>query len=143
MVLLCAFARVVALCTASYFAKSCHAFASLPRLSLGTAITGPESYLKQNMVSSGFSFSDGEQILVSLQKPMGMLLEQEVQGPIVVQEVNQGGSADRAGVVSGDILVAVQNASVENADLEEALEFIGRAPRVINLRFLRKDNSAN
>ena len=91
------------------------------------------------MVSSGFSFSDGEQILVSLQKPMGMLLEQEANGPIVVQEVNQGGSADSAGVQTGDILLAVQNASVEKADLEEAFALIGNAPRVLNLRFLRNE----
>ncbi|KAL7525587.1 hypothetical protein ACHAXR_001073 [Thalassiosira sp. AJA248-18] len=91
------------------------------------------------MVSSGFSFSDGEQILISLQKPMGILLEQEPQGPITVTDVSQGGSADSAGVKVGDVLLAVQNASVENADLEEVLAFIGNAPRVMNLRFLRND----
>ena len=89
------------------------------------------------MVSSGFSFNDGDQILVSLQKPMGILLEQEVQGPIVVTEVKPGGSADGAGIKVGDVLVAVQNASVEKADLEEVLAFVGNAPRVINLRFAR------
>ena len=49
----------------------------------------------------------------------------------------QGGSADSAGIKVGDVLLAVQNASVENADLEEVLNFIGNAPKVINLRFLR------
>ena len=68
------------------------------------------------MISSGFSFADGEQILVSLQKPLGVLLEQET-GPIIVTEVNQGGSADGAGVKVGDILLSVQNTSVDNADL--------------------------
>ena len=91
------------------------------------------------MISSGFSFSDGEQILVSLQKPMGILLEQDTEGPIIVTEVNSGGSAAGAGVTVGDVLLAVQNASVENVDLEEVLAFIGNAPRVINLRFLRKE----
>ena len=47
----------------------------------------------------------------------------------------QGGSADSAGIKVGDVLLAVQNASVENADLEEVLTFIGDAPKVINLRF--------
>lgn len=91
------------------------------------------------MISSGFSFSDGEQILVSLQKPMGMVLEQDGEGgPITVTEVVPGGSADAGGVRAGDVLLAVQNASVERAGLEETMAFIGNAPRVLNLRFLRK-----
>lgn len=90
------------------------------------------------MISSGFSFNDGEQVLVSLQKPMGVVLEQ-TEGPIVVTEVSQGGSADRAGVQAGDVLLAVNNASVENADLDEVLAFIGSAARVLNLRFFRAE----
>ena len=39
----------------------------------------------------------------------------------------------------GDILLAVQNASVQNASLDEVLAFIGNAPRVVNMRFLRRD----
>ena len=39
----------------------------------------------------------------------------------------------------GDVLLAVQNASVESADLDEVLAFIGNAPRVLNLRLLRKE----
>jgi len=92
------------------------------------------------MISSGFTFTDDDddQILVSLQKPLGIVLEQDTEGPIVVANVDEGGSADRAGVMMGDILLAVQNASVEKADLTEVLTFIGNAPRVINLRFLRR-----
>ena len=82
---------------------------------------------------------DGEQILVSVQKPIGIMLEQEKSaGPIFVAEVDPTGSAANAGVKQGDILLAVQNASVQSADLEEVLGFIGNAPRVINLRFSRK-----
>jgi C-terminal processing protease CtpA/Prc len=89
------------------------------------------------MVSSGFSFEDGEQILVSVQKPLGIVLEQDVDGPIVVTEVDPTGSAGRAGVQVGYVLVAVQNASVKSADLDSVLDFIQTGPRVMNLRLMR------
>ena len=90
-------------------------------------------------ISSGFSFDDGDQVLVSVQKPLGIVLEQDGDGPIYVTELDPNGSAASAGVVSGDVLVAIQNADMTNKPLEEALAFIGRAPKVVNLRFLRKD----
>ena len=100
------------------------------------------------MVSSGFSFQDGEQILVSVQKPLGILLEQDQQSndentsresapPIVVTEVDPNGSAGRAGIQVGDVLVAVQNASVETVELEYVLDFLQKCPRVVNLRLVR------
>jgi S1-C subfamily serine protease len=92
---------------------------------------------RQHMVSGGFSFSDGEQVLVSVQKPLGLVLEQDENGPILVTEVGPTGSAGRAGVQAGDVLVAVQNASVETADLNKVLGLIGQLPRVVNLRFVR------
>jgi S1-C subfamily serine protease len=92
-------------------------------------------------VSSGFSFSDGEQVLVSAQRPLGMVLEQEdTPGEIVVASLDPNGSAADAGVRVGDVLLAVQNASVRNASLDEVLAFIANAPRVVNLRFLRNSN---
>ncbi|KAL7447873.1 hypothetical protein ACHAWC_000171, partial [Mediolabrus comicus] len=92
-------------------------------------------------VSSGFSFSDGEQVLVSAQRPLGMVLEQEdTPGEIVVASLDSNGSAADAGVRVGDVLLAVQNASVQNASLDEVLTFIANAPRVVNLRFLRNSN---
>jgi len=96
--------------------------------------------VQHRMISSGFTFTDDDddQILVSLQKPLGIVLEQDTEGPIVVAQVDKGGSAARSGIQEGDILLAVQNASVEKADLSEVLTFIGNAPRVINLRFLRR-----
>ena len=96
--------------------------------------------MQHKMISSGFTFTDDEdnQILVSLQKPLGIVLEQDTEGPIIVAQVDKGGSAARSGVMVGDVLLAVQNASVEKADLSEVLTFIGNAPRVINLRFLRR-----
>jgi C-terminal processing protease CtpA/Prc len=100
------------------------------------------------MISSGFSFNDGNQILVSVQKPMGILLEQQEQEqeqamvvvvePIVVSNVDPNGSAARAGVQVGDRLLAVQNADVSTKPLEEVLTLIGQAPKVVNLRFQRR-----
>eukprot|EP00527_Entomoneis_sp_CCMP2396_P008217 CAMPEP_0198140042 /NCGR_PEP_ID=MMETSP1443-20131203/3266_1 /TAXON_ID=186043 /ORGANISM="Entomoneis sp., Strain CCMP2396" /LENGTH=112 /DNA_ID=CAMNT_0043802351 /DNA_START=235 /DNA_END=573 /DNA_ORIENTATION=+ len=110
------------------------------------------------MVSSGFTFSDGEQVLVSIQKPLGILLEQEntssdnetsntgddqtqtqqvTPSPVVVADVVTGGAAAGAGLQLGDVLVAVQNADMVGKPLEEVMEFISGAPRVVNLRFLR------
>ena len=64
--------------------------------------------------------------------------QEEAPGPIFVTQVNSGSSADGAGILVGDVLLAVQNASVQNASLDEVLAFIGNSPRVINLRFLRR-----
>jgi C-terminal processing protease CtpA/Prc len=92
------------------------------------------------MIGTGFSFEDGEQILVSVQKPMGMVLEQDddqSNNKIVVTELDPSASAARAGVQVGDVLVAVQNASVEQVDLDSVLGFIQNGPRVMNLRFQR------
>ena len=92
----------------------------------------------RHMVSGGFSFTDGDQVLVSVQKPLGLVLEQDANnGPILVTEVDPTGSAGRAGVQAGDVLVAVQNASVETVDLHQVLGLIGQLPRVVNLRFVR------
>jgi predicted metalloprotease with PDZ domain len=92
------------------------------------------------MVSSGFCFQDGKQILVSVQKPLGIVLEQDSSSEgmiIVVTQVDPTGSAGRAGVEVGDILVAVQNALVEKVDLDSVLGYIGNGPRVMNLRLVR------
>ena len=124
--------------SSSYFAQQCDAFVVSPPFDQMLTTLGRPSPSQRNMISSGFSFNDGEQVLVSLQKPMGVVLEQ-TEGPIVVTEVSQGGSADRAGVQAGDVLLAVNNASVENADLDEVLAFIGSAARVLNLRFFRAE----
>lgn len=92
------------------------------------------------MISSGFSFSDGEQILVSAQKPLGIVLEQDSEsGIITVAEVDPSGWAGKGGVKVGDILVAVQNASTENVDLDDVLAYIGNGPRVMNLRLIRAE----
>jgi hypothetical protein len=109
------------------------------------------------LVSSGFSFQDGEQVLVSVQKPLGIIIEvrqareqqkddtgdddgyDETAGTvIVVAEMDPAGSASRAGVLRGDVLLAVQNASVDNRSLEYVMAFLAQAPRVVNLRFLRQ-----
>ena len=91
----------------------------------------------------------GEQILVSVQKPFGIVLEQggvtstidenaTNDDQIVVTEVDPNGSVGRAGVQTGDALVAVQNASIILADLTEVLNFVAnKCPRVVHLRFRR------
>ena len=97
-----------------------------------------------SMIGTGFTFSDGEQILVSVQKPLGIVLEQDASAtnrPITVADVDTTGSAARAGVQEGDVLLAVQNMSVESYDLEEVLRVIGNAPRVVNLRLLRGNDN--
>ena len=99
------------------------------------------------MIGTGFSFDDGEQILVSVQKPLGLILEQQCDdestvpgrgGEVYVAIVDAVGSAGRAGVKSGDVLVAVQNTSVDRWDLEDVLQLIGQSPAVVNLRFKRR-----
>ncbi|KAL3823213.1 hypothetical protein ACHAXA_003492 [Cyclostephanos tholiformis] len=90
------------------------------------------------MIGSGFSFSDGGQILVSAQRPLGIVLVQDPDtGAIRVAEVDPSGSAGRGGVRVGDVLVAVQNASTEGVDLGDVLAYIGNGPRVMNLRLRR------
>eukprot|EP00979_Chaetoceros_neogracilis_P012363 scaffold3260_cov285-Chaetoceros_neogracile.AAC.4 len=124
-------------------------------------------------IGSGFTFfDDGDELLVSAQKPLGILLEERepsnenyndrgtrstsitLQDADIdtyaqcrhmgcrVSEVTQGGTADRAGVKEGDILVAVQNADVANASFEKVMERIIDAPKVVNLRFWRKESIA-
>lgn len=115
-------------------------------------------------ISSGLTFDDGDQLLVSAQKPFGILLEERGDSSnsnsdsdssgddkqeeahsknshmgCIVSEIVPGGAADKAGVKEGDLLVAVQNVDVGNALFEEVMERIGDAPRVVNLRFWRKE----
>ncbi len=101
--------------------------------------------ISHNMIGTGFSFEDGEQILVSVQKPFGIVLEQGNEenvddARIIVTDVDPDGSAGKAGVRKGDVLVAVQNASTVSADLGQVLDFIAtKCPRVVNLRFERSE----
>ena len=95
------------------------------------------------MISSGFSYDDDEQLLVSVQKPLGLVLEEQEcndsasRTTIVVVELLQGSSAARAGVAVGDRLLAVQNADMTQQTLETVMEYIRQAPPVVNLRFQR------
>lgn len=92
-------------------------------------------------LSSGLTFEDGEQILISVQKPLGLLLKErdagETGGGVVVAAVGDEGSAAAAGVLEGDWLLAVNNQDVSAAGLEEVMARIVAAPRALNLRFAR------
>ena len=94
---------------------------SSPRLQLGT----------------GFEFDDGEQLLVSVQKPVGMLLEEADDGGCVVAEVAADSHASRAGVEAGFRLLAVNNMDVTASGLDAVMQLLRQAPRVVNLRFAR------
>eukprot|EP00977_Amphora_coffeiformis_P020649 scaffold8374_cov175-Amphora_coffeaeformis.AAC.88 len=89
-------------------------------------------------ISSGLTFEDGNQILVSVQKPLGIILEQDTEESFIrIADVDPAGSGALAGLRVNDILVAVQNADMVERDLEYAMQFITQAPKVLNLRFVR------
>jgi len=93
------------------------------------------------MISSGFRYTDGHQILISLQKPLGLVLEEFVSTDGVqmakVVEVDPNGTAGRNGVFVGDVVLAVQNMEMVGRPLEDVLAAIYNAPKVVNLRLLR------
>lgn len=109
----------------------------------GTGLAMPSSPPSPLRVSSGLTFDDGDQLLVSAQKPLGLVLEERATPDgaegCVVAEADASGSAFRAGVRVGDQIVAVQNADVVQSPIEEILDRISKAPRVVNLRFRRFD----
>ena len=134
------------LCCCNAWTMPLRTIASTPHRSLiRTNAPTRRNRIYINMIGTGFSFEDGEQILVSIQKPFGIILEQGSEeesddGRIVVTEVDPNGSAGKAGVREGDVLVAVQNASTVSADLGQVLDFIAtKCPRVVNLRFQRME----
>ena len=93
------------------------------------------------MISSGLTFEDGNQILVSVQKPLGIILEQDTSSSngalISIADLDPLGAGAAAGLRIGDVLVAVQNGDMVDRDLEYVLQFIAQAPKVLNLRFVR------
>jgi hypothetical protein len=102
-------------------------------------------------ISSGFTFDSGDQLLVSTSKPLGLVLEEKEEstsenidsyggGGCFVAQIMEQSNAQSAGVQIGDVLVAVQNVDVSHATLEEVMDRIANAPRVVNLRFWRSLN---
>ena len=95
------------------------------------------------MIGTGFNFDDGDQILVSAQKPLGVILEEKEEGGegggcVVAEFADPATSAlAQAGVEVGDWLQAVNNADVSQASIEEVMQRIIDAPKVVNLRFQR------
>ena len=94
-------------------------------------------------LSSGLTFSDDAGMrLVSIQKPLGLALEQADEAAsdsgVVVADVAAGSNAERAGVLAGDVLVAVNNLDLTEASLDAVVAAIGNVPgRAVNLRFQR------
>ena len=115
--------------------------------SISADLSDGKFLLKRNfflprMISSGFTFDDGEQRLISLQKPLGLILEERDNGKgceVVEVIISDETSAHRAGIKVGDILLSVQNADVSQAHLEEVMQRIQQSPRAVNLRFLVVD----
>ena len=103
------------------------------------------SSLCRQMIGTGFNFDDGDQILVSAQKPLGIILEEkeakegeEGGGCVVAEFADPSTSAvAKAGVEVGDWLQAINNADVSKASIEEVMKRIITAPKVVNLRFQR------
>ena len=97
----------------------------------------------RQMIGTGFNFDDGDQILVSAQKPLGIILEEKEEGGegggcVVAEFADPSTSAvAKAGVEVGDWLQAINNADVSKASIEEVIERIITAPKVVNLRFQR------
>ena len=88
-------------------------------------------------LGTGFEFDDGEQLLVSVQKPIGMVLEEAEPAGCVVADVLDGSAAGRAGIEAGYRLLAVNNMDVRATGLDEVMALLLQSPRVVNLRFAR------
>ena len=97
----------------------------------------------RQMIGTGFNFDDGDQILVSAQKPLGIVLEEKEEGGegggcVVAEFADPSTSAvAKAGVEVGDWLQAINNADVSKASIEEVMKRIITAPKVVNLRVQR------
>ena len=135
------FVRILAILTETLFILDCcqqvAAFSTAANKLHPTPNRKTQSSTSQLFIGTGFSFNDGNQVLVSVQKPLGLILEQDEETRVSVADMDTTGSAARAGVQVGDVLVAIQNTSVEGQSLEYVLDFISQAPRVVNLRFVR------
>lgn len=94
-------------------------------------------------VSSGFFFEEGGQALASLQKPLGLILEEEIDAAglpsVFVTEVLPGSSSASAGLAVGDVVIAVQNVNMKGQNLENVMTAIQQAPKVLNIRVQRKN----
>ena len=97
--------------------------------------------------SSGLTFEDDGSRLVSVQKPLGLTLEEldeDTPSGVVVVDVAAGSSSERAGVQAGDVLLAVNNLDVSTATFESVVGAISSVPgRVVNLRFRPFDDGGD
>jgi hypothetical protein len=82
-----------------------------------------------------------EYLEVTLQKPMGIVLEEndpKIRG-VYVKSLSQGGAAAASGKIqAGDHLISVQGASVTGKDLDTVLATVGNAPAEgVQMKFYR------
>ncbi len=83
----------------------------------------------------------GEFVDVSLQKPMGIVLEEndpKIKG-VYVKSLSQGGAAVASGKIqAGDHLVSVQGEAMTGKDLDTVLATVGNAPAEgVQMKFYR------
>ncbi|CAM9547903.1 unnamed protein product, partial [Ectocarpus sp. 8 AP-2014] len=79
----------------------------------------------------GLRMAESEKLDVSLKKPMGLVLEENVGGfgGLRVKEVADGGSAQEDGTVRvGDQLLEVQGENVKGIDFDEGMKKLMEAP---------------
>ncbi|CAM9141040.1 unnamed protein product, partial [Ectocarpus sp. 13 AM-2016] len=79
----------------------------------------------------GLRMAESEKLEVSLKKPMGLVLEENVGGfgGLRVKEVADGGSAQEDGTVRvGDQLLEVQGENIKGIDFDEGMKKLMDAP---------------
>jgi hypothetical protein len=74
----------------------------------------------------------------TLQKPLGVWLEERPQGGVVVADITQGGSALSTGLLEvGDVLLQVDNQSVITASLGRVQALFGAVNKAVTMEVLR------
>ncbi|EKX54010.1 hypothetical protein GUITHDRAFT_150119 [Guillardia theta CCMP2712] len=82
-------------------------------------------------------------ISTQLQKPLGLILEEEPSGQgVFVAEVSPGSNAERSGnILPGDSVVRVGEEDCSAATLEDVLNLIGNAKSFVSVTFCRSEPS--
>jgi PDZ domain len=73
---------------------------------------------------------------VELQKPLGIILEEQTVGAIGgvrVKEINPDGSASKSRIVTGDVIVQVNHRDVTESDFDSVMDAIISSPTTVQL----------